>query len=108
MEALDALIDVLESANRSMAVALQRAETLRRLRAEGRTYAEAVDEENRPLVVEVMRELVADLTAAAGRFQRAEARALWDEGMTMDRIATVFGITRQRVSGLLGSPGRRR
>ena len=38
--------------------------------------------------------------------RRAEARALYDEGLTMDEIATLFGVTRQRVSGLLRKEAR--
>jgi DNA-binding transcriptional regulator LsrR (DeoR family) len=33
--------------------------------------------------------------------RRAEARALYAEGLTMDQIAERFGVTRQRVSALL-------
>ena len=32
---------------------------------------------------------------------RLLARALYDEGMTMEQIAAKFGVTRQRVSSLL-------
>lgn len=33
--------------------------------------------------------------------RRTEARALHHEGVTMDKIARLFGVTRQGVSGLL-------
>jgi DNA-binding transcriptional regulator LsrR (DeoR family) len=33
--------------------------------------------------------------------RRAEAQALYAEGMTMEQIADRFGVTRQRVSTLL-------
>ena len=41
------------------------------------------------------------LSDAGARFRRAQARALHDEGMTMDEIAKVFGCTRQRISTLI-------
>ncbi len=39
-------------------------------------------------------------------WRRAEARALHQEGISMDRIAQLFGVTRQRVSALLNSQPR--
>ena len=41
------------------------------------------------------------LVDAGSRLRRAEARALHVEGMTMEQIADLFGVTRQRVSALL-------
>ncbi len=50
------------------------------------------------------------LLGSGSRWRREEARALHDEGVTMDRIAALFGVTRQRVSQLLrerpGAPDR--
>ena len=107
LAALDELVNVLDATQERTAVALARAKELRALRERGVSYAEAVDAEQGPLIVEIMREVVATLVASASRFQREEARALWNEGLTMERIGTQFGISRQRVSDLLGSPGRR-
>ncbi|MDR0345980.1 MAG: hypothetical protein LBI49_23285 [Nocardiopsaceae bacterium] len=42
-----------------------------------------------------------ELTLHGQRFRRAEARALYAEGLTMAELATVFGVSRQRVSMLL-------
>ena len=41
--------------------------------------------------------------SAACRLRRAQAAALHDEGLTMDRIAELFGVTRQRISQILRS-----
>jgi transposase len=41
------------------------------------------------------------LHAYGNRVRRTEARALHGEGMTMDEIAKLFGVTRQRISALL-------
>lgn len=104
LAALDQLVATLEATQERTSRALARAEELRALRRQGLSYAEAVATGQGPLIVAVMREALADLTAAASRFQREEARALWEEGLTMDRIAAEFGISRQRVSSLLGFP----
>lgn len=46
------------------------------------------------------------LAAAAARLRRTQARALRDDGLTTDRIAELFGVSRQRVSALLKDPSR--
>lgn len=71
----------------------------------GLSVGELVADEEQPLAVEVLREAVADMSEALGRFQRSEARALYDEGLTMEQIATLFGISRPRVSKLLRETG---
>jgi hypothetical protein len=78
-----------------------RAGEIRQLRAEGRSEAEIVTREDGPLVVELLSETIALLHAASGPFRRDEARALHDEGVTITRIASLFGVTRQRVSEIL-------
>jgi predicted transcriptional regulator len=42
-----------------------------------------------------------NLAAYGSRVRRAEARVLHQEGLTMDQIAKLFGVTRQRISALL-------
>jgi len=53
--------------------------------------------------VELTRDNLATLVEAGSRLRRAEAHALHAEGMTMEQIAELFGVTRQRVSALLRS-----
>ena len=73
----------------------------RRLREEGRSYKEIESGVTGPLVVELTRDNLAALIEAGSRLRKAEARALHAEGMTMEQIAELFGVTRQRVSALL-------
>ena len=44
---------------------------------------------------------VQDVMKATSRYRRAEAQVLHRTGSTMERIAELFGVTRQRVSHLL-------
>jgi predicted transcriptional regulator len=74
---------------------------IRDRRAAGLGYRAIVAGETRPLVVELLSETARDLDSVGAQVRRAEARALHDEGMTMDEIARHFGVTRQRVSALL-------
>ena len=74
---------------------------LRRLRAKGASYAEIVATRNGPLLVQLLTESSRALDISGASVRRAEARALYAEGLTMDQIAERFGVTRQRVSALL-------
>ena len=67
----------------------------------GRTYKEIVGTDEQALLVRLLSESSRALDEYGARVRRTEALALHDEGMTMDRIAEKFGVTRQRVSGLL-------
>lgn len=113
LEALTALVSVLEEESVALAAAVQRARRLQARRAEGRPYREIVPGEPAPLIVETISRSLARLSDAGGRWRREEARALHQEGLSMERIAALFGVTRQRVSALLaqaerGGPERRR
>jgi hypothetical protein len=89
LDALDALVAAIEENSERNRRVLERAEFLRTQRASGKSWSELVSEESRPLIVEMIGD------------RRAEAKALHDGGLTMDRIAELFGVTRQRVSALL-------
>ena len=104
LAALDELSDALRATTVLDERILRRAEIIRRLRREGLHYSELVTIEDRPLIVELLREKQDRLTSAGARFRRAEARALRAEGMTLDRIALLFGVTRPRVIALLRAP----
>jgi DNA-directed RNA polymerase sigma subunit (sigma70/sigma32) len=67
----------------------------------GRPIKEIVPEEETPLIVQLLTESTEALQEHGSRVRRTEARALHREGMTMDQIARLFGVTRQRVSALL-------
>jgi len=101
LDALDALVGALENNRERIDATIERAATMRRLREEGRSYREIESGDSGPLIVELTRDNLAALVDAGSKLRKAEARALHDEGMTMEQIAEVFGVTRQRVSALL-------
>lgn len=103
--ALDDLCTAIVDAQGLLDRALERAEVLRAGRADGRTYAELVALEERPLIVELLTDALDELAAAGAKFRRAEARALHDHGLSHEAIAALFGVTRQRVGMLLKSAG---
>lgn len=78
-----------------------RIEEVRGWLGEGRSLAQIVPREETPLLVQLLTSSTNLLQHYGNRVRRAEARALHGEGMTMDQIARLFGVTRQRVSALL-------
>lgn len=101
LEALDALTVALRENTQRNEHVIKRAENLKRLRAQGVPWSELVTEEERPLIVELLSQNMSALASAGSRLRRLEARALHDEGLSMERIAKLFGVTRQRISELL-------
>lgn len=106
LEALSALVSVLEEESAALAAAVHRARRLQTQRSEGLPYREIVPGEPAPLIVETISRSLARLSDAGGRWRREEARALHREGLSMERIAALFGVTRQRVSALLAQAER--
>lgn len=101
LQALERLVDALEETGSQVRMALGHAETLRTLRADGRRLVDIVPEAPRPLVVEIVSDCLNRLSDAGSAYRRAAAATLYAEGLTMDEIARLFGVSRQRVSRLL-------
>jgi hypothetical protein len=101
LEALTSLVQALEDNVESSRLAVQRAKTVEQLRTEGHAYREIVLETGRPLVVEIVTANLQRLGEAGATLRHAEARALHGEGLTMQQIAELFGVSRQRISAIL-------
>jgi hypothetical protein len=101
LEALTALEEVLADNGRRAGLIKKRIAQLRRLRARDVPYTELVTSEDGPLIVQLLTESSTALDSCGANVRRAEAEALYAEGLTMERIAKRFGVTRQRVSALL-------
>lgn len=106
-DALDAVIGILEAGAARLDVARERAGQLRGARARGEPYAGLLAGGDSALVVEIVSDLLDGLLAAGSRLRRAEARALYGEGLTMDDVARLLRVSRQRVSALLREGGAR-
>lgn len=103
-EALEALDGALRRNLDRIEHAIKRAEELRNAHAEGRTWTEVARAEERPMILEMISANLDELYQTGGRLRRVMAKALHDEGMSMEQIARLFGVTRQRVSALLREP----
>jgi Sigma-70, region 4 len=101
LEALTALEEALADNGRRARLIKKRIAQLRRLRAKDVSYTELVRSEDGPLIVHLLTESSVALDTSGANVRRAEAEALYAEGLTMEQIAKSFGVTRQRVSALL-------
>lgn len=98
LQALDAVLDrsicELQAARERLGLVIEK-------RSAGAPWREIVDAEERPLVVESLSRVLDQLSVGGSKFRRAQAQALYAEGLSMERVASLFGVTRQRVSALL-------
>lgn len=101
--ALSSLVRTLEQNIEASRAVIDRAARIQELRARGLGYREIAAATGRPLVVETVTENLERLRRSGAALRRAQARALHDEGLTMEQIAELFGVTRQRVSAILRS-----
>ena len=79
----------------------RRARTLRARLQAGDNIVDLVTGETTPRMVELVSSNMATLETAGAEFRAAEALALRAEGLTIEAIAALFGVTRQRISALL-------
>lgn len=101
VRALTDLIAALERCSSELEDARSRAEKLLEAREAGRAWLDIVTAESRPLVVEQLSSVMSTLATAGGTWRREEAHALASERVSINRIAAMFGVTRQRISALL-------
>lgn len=104
LAALDRLIVAVGATEADLKLIRKRAEFIRKQRRAGRSWAELVSAEQQPLIVKLVGLIHDRLNTAGVEWRRLEAAALHAEGMSMEDIATLFGVSRQRISTLLRKP----
>ena len=101
---LEALGDLEQALDSSVSMTERMRERIAHIRGEldaGRSLPAIVPAEEAPLLVQLLTEAASLLHTYGNRVRRTEALALYREGMTMEEIAGLFGVSRQRVSALL-------
>jgi hypothetical protein len=101
LQALAQLVTTLDDCVTQLVDARTRAGGLLRERKTGRPWIDIVSAESRPLVVESISTVLGALATAGHAWRREEAAALQSEAVSINRIAAMFGVTRQRISALL-------
>ena len=105
LDALGALEGVLADNHERSKLIKRRIAALRSMSAKNATFTEMVAGSDGPLIVQLLTDSSTALDTCGAQVRRAEAEALYEEGLTMEQIAEVFGVTRQRVSALLRRAG---
>ena len=100
-DALDTMVVALRESTKCNQRAIRQAQTIRRRCAAGQPYGEVFARQERSEIRQLTRDNIDQMIQAGARFRWAEARTLHAEGLTMDKIAALFGLTRQRISSLL-------
>lgn len=101
LDAFDALVRVLARLPERTAAIGDGATVMRDGRARGATYTALLTGSPGPHATELVTRLLADVAEAGARLRRAEARALYEEGLSMEEVGRVLRVSRQRVSTLL-------
>lgn len=102
--ALDAVVDALRENARVNQEAVRRARDMTRQRSRGASWRRVMSSQDPPVVVEMLTENLERIQTAGSALRREIAKALREEGATMDEIGALFGVSRQRVSSLLAEP----
>lgn len=108
LAALLAVVADLEANLEATVVAIERAKEIAELRRQGKAYREITDATGRPLVIRLIAENLVRLQTSGAVLRFEQAKALHDEGLTMEEIGGLFGVSRQRVSAILKGRGRSR
>jgi PAS domain S-box-containing protein len=99
--ALAGIVETAQSTRESLEHVISCANDMRDSRAQGLTYADIVTGTDGPLVIELVTDLIDNLIHAGSRLRRAEARALYAEGLTMEKVSLLLRVSRQRVSAII-------
>ena len=99
--ALEDLVTELDACIAELQRARTRSANLLAKRRAGRPWLEVVTGEARPLVVESISIVLGSLATVGHAWRREQASALHSEDVSINRIAALFGVTRQRISALL-------
>ena len=101
IRALENLVTELDACIAELEHARTRSVRLLDKRRAGQPWLEVVTGEARPLVVESISTVLGSLATAGHAWRREQASALQAEDVSINRIAALFGVTRQRISALL-------
>jgi hypothetical protein len=99
--ALTNLSEVATSSASDLAELNENLAILRRNRLQGWSWRRIIADAESPNPLALLTKIAADLARACGGFRRALAVGLRREGLQVTEIATLFVVSRQRVSALL-------
>jgi hypothetical protein len=99
--ALAALSDVAASSADDLISLNENLAALRNHRVRGTSWHRIISDGDSPNPLPTLTTIATNFARASGAFRRALAVGLRKEGMQVSEIATLFGVSRQRVSALI-------
>jgi hypothetical protein len=105
LEALASLSDVATSSANELLALTEDLADIRRHRTSGWSWRRIVSADDSPKPLSVLTDIAANFARASGAYRRALAHGLRSEGMQVTEIATLFEVSRQRVSALIRPRG---
>jgi PAS domain S-box-containing protein len=99
--ALAGIVETAQNTRECLERIISRANDMRDSRSQGLTYTDIVTGTDGPLVIELVTDLIDNLIHTGSRLRRAEARALYAEGLTMEKVSLLLRVSRQRVSAII-------
>jgi ribosomal protein L17 len=101
LEALASLSDIATSSANELIALSEDLADIRRHRISGWSWRRIVSSEDSPKPLSVLTHIASEFARASGGYRRALAHGLRDEGMQVTEIASLFEVSRQRVSALI-------
>ena len=101
LEALRALVKVLDANEERSRQLRGRASQIESLVQQGYTWRQVLATEDRPLIIDMLGQSMALLNEVGGRFRREEARCMLAEGVKDEEIADLLGVTLDHVHAML-------
>ena len=101
LEAIQSVVQALTENLSRTELALRRAAEIREQRLAGHTYTEIYERSEHPVLVEILTTNVLELHQAGHQLRTVQASALRQEGLSAQRIAQFYGVSRQRIMALL-------
>jgi hypothetical protein len=103
LAAIDSVVRALKQNQDRTDAALVRAAEIRKQRLAGRSYTDIFEHSERPLLIEILTVNVLELHDVGHQLRTVQAWALRQEGLSTQRIAQLYGVSRQRIMTLLRS-----
>jgi hypothetical protein len=101
LEALDALVVVLDKLSDDHRRLSGMVQELRRARAGGQAWKDVIFDEGEPGSMQLLSEMLGYLSKASGSLRKELVEELRQEGVSIPAIARLLGVTHQRISNLL-------
>jgi len=101
LDALHALRDALAITDQWLRQAMNRTNEIEGFRDRGYSWLQVLSTEERPLMTDIVHRHITLLADVTDRFRCEEVRSLYGEGVKVEEVADIFGVTVAQVEAML-------